>query len=125
MRIDFTFTDGTKTYLLYSLFKIGLASSNYQLSISGYKGIISNDPFSITSLNGMPFTTKDRDNDKWSSKNCAVDEAPGNAGGWWYSACSHIFLNHQYKSTYGIVINGSWKATSFTEIKIRPLNCKT
>ena len=33
MHIDFTLTDGTKSYLLYSSFKIGPASSNYQLSI--------------------------------------------------------------------------------------------
>ena len=122
MRIDFTFTNGTKSYLSYSLFKIGPASSNYQLSISGYKGIASSDPFSTSSLNGMPFTTKDKDNDKW-SKNCAVRNV-GNAGGWWYNACSNIFINNQYKSYYGMAISGSWNALSFTEIKIRPLNCK-
>ena len=38
LRIDFTFTDGTKSYLSYSSFKIGPASSNYTLSISGFKG---------------------------------------------------------------------------------------
>ena len=124
MHIDFTLTDGTKSYLSYSSFQIGPASYNYQLSISGYKGNVTSDPFSTHSLNGMPFTTKDRDNDKW-SKNCAVSGGGGNAGGWWYNSCSYIFLNHQYKSTHGIVISGSYSATSFTEMKIRPLNCKT
>ena len=123
MRIDFTLTDGTKSYLSYSLFKIGPASSNYQLSISGYKGNASSDPFTSQPLNGMPFTTKDRDNDNW-GKHCAVDHV-GNAGGWWYNSCSCIHLNHQYKHINGIRISGSWKATSFTEMKIRPLNCKT
>ena len=80
MCIDFTLTNGNKSYLSSS-FKVGPASSNYQLSISGYKGNISSDPFSTSSLNGMPFTTKDRDNDN-SGKNCAVNDAPGNAGGW-------------------------------------------
>ena len=70
----------------------------------------------------MPFTTKDKDNDKWGS-NCAVKNAVGNAGGWWYNACSNIFLNHQYKNNYGIY-NSGWKALSFTEMKIRPINCK-
>ena len=125
MRIDFISTDGTISYLSYSSFKIGPASSNYQLSISGFNGIASSDPITgHCSLNGMPFTTKDRDNDKWSS-NCAVNDAGGNAGGWWYIACSYIHINHQYRNTYGIRISGSWKATSFTEMKIRPLNCKT
>ena len=122
MRIDFTLIDGTKSYLYYSLFKIGPASSNYQLSISGYKGTASSDPFSTYGpLNGMAFTTKDKDNDKWGS-NCAVGDAGGNAGGWWYKACSNIFLNHQYKNYYGINLGG-WKAFSFTEMKIRPVNC--
>ena len=121
IRIDFTLTDGTKSYLSYSSFKIGPPSSNYQLSISGYNGIASSDP--ITSQNGMHFTTKDMDNDKWSSNNCAI-KFVGNAGGWWYSACSDIHINHEFKNGYGILISRSWKPLSFTEMKIRPITCK-
>ena len=69
----------------------------------------------------MPFTTKDKDNDKW-SKNC-VKEYMGISGGWWYNECSHLLINHQYKSTAGIYLGG-WKALSFTEMKIRPVSCK-
>ena len=123
MRIDFTLTNGTKSYLSYSSFKVGPASSNYLLYISGYKGIASSDPFSTHSLNSTPFTTKDKDNDNW-SKNCAVHDVGGNAGGWWYNQCSHVHFNHQYKSKYGIYLSGSRKALSFTEIKIKPLDCK-
>ena len=122
MRIDFTLTDGTKSYLSYSSFKIGPASSNYQLSISGYNGIASSDPFSDHSLNGMPFTTKDKDNDKWSN-NCAVKDAGGNAGGWWYNTCSHIFVNNQYKSSIGVYLSSKWNMLSFTEMKVRPKDC--
>ena len=39
----------------------------------------------------MAFTTKHKDNDKWSN-NCAVKDAGGNAGGWWYNACSHNYI---------------------------------
>ena len=126
MRIDFTLTDGTKSYLSYSSFRVGTASSNYQLSISKFNRITSSDPFSDAeeSLNGMSFTTKDKDNDRWRNHNCAVHSV-GDVGGWWYRSCSAIFLNNQYESTHGIKINGSWKATRFTEMKIRPLNCKT
>ena len=121
MRIDFTLTNGTKSYLSYSSFKVGPASSNYQLSISGYKGNASIDFFSSHPLNGMPFTTKDRDNDKW-NRNCAANTVVGNAGGWWYNACSHLFINNQYKSVYGVKL-GSWNSLSFTEMKVRPVNC--
>ena len=121
LRIDFTLTDGTKSYLSYSSFKVGPASSNYQLSISGFKGIFSTDPILGSHLlNGMAFTTKDKDNDK-RNKNCATNYA-GNAGGWWYNSCSYIFLNQQFKNSHGIFHNG-WKSFSFTEMKIRPLNC--
>ena len=40
----------------------------------------------------MKFTTRDRDNDKWNGRNCAVDDAGGNAGGWWYNDCSHSYI---------------------------------
>ena len=36
MQIEFTLIDIIKSYLLYSSFRVGPASSNYQLSISGY-----------------------------------------------------------------------------------------
>ena len=120
MRIDFTLTDGTKSYLSYSSFKVGPASSNYQLNISGFKGITSTDPFSSHPLNGMAFTTKDRDNDKW-GKNCAKDHV---VGGWWYNACSSVRINHELKNANGIHLSGSWNSLSFTEMKIRPIICK-
>ena len=123
MRIDFTLTDGTKSYLSYSSFRVGPASSNYQLSISAYKGFPSSDRFGDHTLNGRAFTTKDKDNDNW-SRNCAVNIAGNNAGGWWYHACSHMFINNRYKSYNGINFNGTWKSLSFTEMKIRPINCK-
>ena len=74
LRIDLTHTNGTKTYLHYKQFAIGSASDDYPLQISQYNGIYPFDPFDYSSaytLNGMKFTTKDRDNDK-NGGNCAV-----------------------------------------------------
>ena len=43
---------------------------------------IQTDPITgAHSLNNMKFTTRNRDNDKWNTNNCAVDNV-GNAGGW-------------------------------------------
>ena len=70
---------------------------------------------------GSSFTTKDRDNDVY-FKNCAV-HAVGNAGGWWHHKCGGFNVNHEYKHSYGIHFNGQWKALSFTQMKIRPVNC--
>ena len=122
LRVDFTFSNGTKSYLFYNKFAVGPASSQYKLSISGFSGITT-DPFQIHSLDNMKFTTKDRDNDL-SSRNCAIDARTGrDSGGWWYRDCSSIQVNHQYTAIQ-IYLNGiTHKNISFTEMKIRPLNC--
>ena len=123
LRIDYMFPNKTKGYFFYPYFRVGPASDDYQLSISGYIGNIS-DPIctSLRIINGMKFTTRDRDNDQW-DRNCAVNHASGNAGGWWYSSCSHINPNHQYNHRHSAYLNGQWHSLSFIEIKVRPLNC--
>ena len=122
LRIDFTFTNGTKSYLSYNMFSVGPANSQYQLSISGFTGITT-DPFTTHPLNGMKFTTKDRDNDRWVA-NCAIRGDGQNAGGWWHNACSLIHVNRQYKRPNIIHFNGKWFILSFIEMKIKPVTCK-
>ena len=122
LRIDYMFPNKTKGYLSYHYFRVGPASDDYQLSISGLSGNTT-DPVSIKMLNGMKFTTRDRDNDNWPWYNCAVRHASGNAGGWWYNDCSHINPNHQYNHSHSVHLNGQWHSLPFIEIKIRPLNC--
>ena len=124
MRIDVTYSNGTKRYFSYSSFRIGPASSNYTLNV--VIGDKISDPFVSHPLHGSSFTTKDKDNDTWKRGNCAVTNAGGNAGGWWCLHCSHIFINHQYNASRGIFNrkSNSWHSLSFTEMKIRPSNCK-
>ena len=122
LRIDFTFTNGTKSYLSYNNFAVGPANSQYQLSISGFTGI-NDDPFSTYDTSGMKFTTKDMDNDLNSGGNCATYYHGTNAGGWWYRACSHIHPNHQYNNIYSMSLYDKWYPVSFIEIKIKPYQC--
>ena len=122
LRIDFTFTNETKSYLSYKNFSVGPANSQYQLSISGFTGITT-DPFTTYPINGMKFTTKDRDNDKYSSGNCAISGEGKNAGGWWYNICSRIHINHQYNHQYSIYLNGKSHHLPFIEMKIKPITC--
>ena len=120
LQIDFTFTNGTKSYLSYNNFAVEPANNQYQLSISGFNGITT-DPFSYT--NAMKFTTKDKDNDR-DSNNCAVNgHHDYNAGGWWYRNCAYIHLNHQYKNIHSIHLNGKWYSLPFIEMKIKPYRC--
>ena len=122
LRIDFTFTNGTKSYVSYKSFSVGPANSQYQLSISGFTGVTT-DPFATHGpLNGMKFTTKDRDNDNYGG-NCAVSGGGGNAGGWWHHSCSEILVNHQYKHKYSIYLNGANHFLPFIEMKIKPVTC--
>ena len=118
LRIDFTFTNGTKSYFSYKKFSVGPANSQYQLSISGLTGITT-DPF--TTLNGRRFTTKDRDNDGRRGGNCAVSN--GGSGGWWYAGCSNIHINHQYNHQYSIYLNNKWHSLPFIEMKIKLITC--
>ena len=74
-------------------------------------------------LNNMKFTTKDQDNDKYGG-NCAVSDNGKNNNGWWQNRCSYIHLNQKYTENNKIYDGRAWHDYIFTEIKIRPINCK-
>ena len=125
LRIDYMLSNKTKGYLSYHHFRVGPASDDYRLSISGFNGNTT-DPILAPggiNLNGMKFTTRDKDNDKWNGHNCAVHNVGKNAGGWWYNACSYMFLNNQYNHYFSVRLNGQWHSLPFIEIRIRPVNC--
>lgn len=81
------------------------------------------DSFSYN--NGMMFSTKDSDNDKWGS-NCAASY--GN--GWWFNACHHSNLNGIYhkKLTHTAagmtwlhwVNTNSWETLKSSKMMIKP-----
>ena len=123
LRIDYQLRNGTKSYLHYNKFAIGSAEDRYPLTISGFDIIGLTDPFdsaidSGVPLNGMKFTSRDRDND-FSGGNCAHGD-----GGWWYNNCGHMELNDDIGSKR-MYLNGQWHHLLFIEIKIRPVNCET
>ena len=98
LRIDFTFNNGTRSYLHYNHFRVGPATDNYRLNISGFTGITPTDPFTTLSMNGQQLTTYDRDNDQHPG-NCALNGHGSQSGGWWHSSCNHINLNYNYQNT--------------------------
>ena len=120
LRIDFEFKNKTRSYLQYNVFKVGSASEEYPLTISGFTGITPTDP--LPYHRGMKFSTYDNDNDQ-SGGNCA-GQAKGN-GGWWYKNCWKINLNIKYNpAEYGSIhLAGTWYNPRWIEMKIRPLNC--
>ena len=126
MRVDFEFKNKTRSYLHYNVFKVGSATDEYPLTISGFTGITPSDPFSTHSHNGMKFSTYDNDNDKRSSGNCAakIGNAKDN-GGWWYNNCWNINLNIKYNPAQSgsMYLAATWYSPRWIEMKIRPLNC--
>ncbi|XP_063436333.1 fibrinogen C domain-containing protein 1-A-like [Mytilus trossulus] len=90
LRIELEDFANEKRYAEYQSFKISDAQSNYQLLINGYSGDAGD---SLDHHNGMPFSTKDRDNDP-SPNACAVKFH----GAWWYNLCHQSNLNGNYLS---------------------------
>ena len=126
LRIDFTFDNGTKSFMHYNHFSVGPATDNYRLSISGFTGITPIDPFTTYNINGQQFSSYDRDNDQWSGRNCADDGHGDESGGWWHAQCNYINLNYNYNRTgsWGFMYLGDgWYDPKFIEMKIRPDNC--
>ena len=76
---------------------------------------------SLANHNQMQFSTKDDDNDAYSS-NCAALYK----GGWWYRSCYHSNLNGLYLGAGQSGYTGNvWNIQSYnclkkTEMKIRP-----
>ena len=117
LRIDYQLKNGTKSYLHYNKFAIGSAEDQYPLNISGFDSIGLTDPFdSGNLLNGMKFSSRDRDNDLWYS-NCGLSY-----GGWWHHSCSLIELTDAY-TTIDMFLNGETHYPTSVEMKIRPQNC--
>ena len=84
LRIDTTDFNNVREYAQYSSFKIFGFGSEYLLSVSGYSGTAGD---SLTSQNGMMFSTKRVDKDIWDEDNCAGPRPGrhGKDGVEWYS----------------------------------------
>ena len=104
----------------YGKSKIGDEQVQYRLEVRSYSGTAGD---SLTWHNNMAFSTKDRDNDRW-SRNCAVSLT----GALWYNQCHYSNLNGKYLGN----VKGNSKGVDwwhfkrhslslkFTEMKLRP-----
>ena len=89
LRIDIVDHDDSIIYAKYSRFMVASESQQYKLSVGGYSG---NAGDAMDWHNGMRFSTKDRDNNGWSSGHCAQDRR----GAWWYKHSHNANLNGLY-----------------------------
>ncbi|KVP39838.1 fibrinogen-related protein [Burkholderia ubonensis] len=128
MRIDMMRTNGQTAYAQYTSFKIGPASDNYRLGVNlTFVGGSAGDSLANGTSqlhNGMPFSTKDVDNDNVPSASCAQVYK----GAWWYNACHASNLNGAYlngpHSSYADGVEwytwtGHYESLAHTEMKVR------
>ena len=124
-RIDSNFCK-TKTIIkAYSYHDIPLFRQEQHFQLSVLIFITGDAGDSLAYHNGMMFTTKDKDNDRSSTRNCAATYK----GAWWYKDCHRSNLNGLYlrgdNTTFGEGVNWKhWRGQQYslkkTEMKIRP-----
>ncbi|XP_056016280.1 fibrinogen-like protein A isoform X1 [Ostrea edulis] len=91
LRVNLQKFSGQKAYAKYSKLFVGDESSKYKLTVSGYSGTAGD---SLTYHNGMKYSTKDQDNDKYKGR-CTTHHK----GAWWYNKCYYSNLNGQYANS--------------------------
>jgi len=74
-------------YAEYSTFRVLSERYNYTLQVAGYSGNAGFD--ALNYVDGMMFSTYDRDNDLYSSMHCAAYYG----GGFWYRSCTNCKVN--------------------------------
>ncbi|KAL9985569.1 hypothetical protein ACROYT_G007990 [Oculina patagonica] len=124
LRVDLEDTAGKTAYAEYDMFAVTSERTKYKLSLGTYSGTAGD---SLSGHRGYSFSTKDQDNDDWSSGNCALKYK----GAWWNESCYHSNLNglyhHGKHSSYADGVNWyHWKGWYYSakraEMKIRPVH---
>ena len=103
-------TSSEYKYAKYSNFTVTNEASNYTLFVGFYSGTATDR---LTPHNSMAFTTKDRDNDKQKSYNCAVNFR----GAWWFKSCQYANLNANYGDNH--YYSWIWSLLG-SEMKLKP-----
>ncbi|XP_061195994.1 ficolin-2-like [Saccostrea echinata] len=86
---------GLKFFEQYDVFSISDEENGYALRIGGAYGDAMTPIIPSLNLNGMKFSTMDKDQDKsWQS--CSNDM--GGGGGWWFNRCHLALLTGPYGS---------------------------
>jgi len=78
--------EGDRRYQMYDNFKIGSEQDGFNLESLGNTSGNAGD--ALATHLGQKFTTKDRDNDKHATANCATTYSSA----WWYTACHHRYI---------------------------------
>ena len=119
LRVELEDWNGVRVYAKYGRFSIGDEQAQYRLEVSSYSGTAGD---SLAEHNNMAFSTKDRENDRWSRNSCAVRYT----GAWWYNSCYSSNLNGKYLGNKIDDRGARWDyfrlslSLKFIEMKLRP-----
>ncbi|XP_061187095.1 fibroleukin-like [Saccostrea echinata] len=90
--VSITLTAGATLYERYDQFYITVEADGYRIQLTGNTTGSLGDSMRVSwpnwNINGMKFSTFDRDNDMWTGGVCGHRE-----GGWWFNECGLTFLN--------------------------------
>ncbi|KAL9979513.1 hypothetical protein ACROYT_G017187 [Oculina patagonica] len=120
LRVELEDWNGVRVYAKYGKFNIGDEQALYRLEVGSYSGTAGDSITGAQNLNSMAFSTKHRDNDRYSG-NCAVI----NTGAWWYNRCQNSNLNGRYLGEKRYHQGARWLtfrnnlSLKFAEMKLR------
>ena len=117
LRMDMTNNKGIHKYAIYSYIAVNNAANKYRLYLGNYTGTAGDGMRACSSngnIDGMPFSTPDRDNDNHSG-NCAQSHSAG----WWYNSCFCSNLNRPYNSNGYIDGWFGFSTLKCSEMKLR------
>ena len=94
LRIEFKLQTGSWYSAEYDTFRVESESQYYRIHVGGYSGdfgdVLNNGyRHGVGVINGMNFSTIDRDNDLGSENDCSANWG----GGWWYNNCFNFNPN--------------------------------
>ena len=123
LRIELKYGSGTQLTYNYKYFVVDGPENKFTLHI-GQLQQPSSGRDNMEYHNGRPFSTYDKDNDRWSSGNCAESSSHGgggHGGGWWFDSCSYSVLTRPHPSNFWYTVS----SISYVEMKVRPKQCAT
>ncbi|XP_071837354.1 fibrinogen-like protein A isoform X2 [Apostichopus japonicus] len=117
IRFDFVSKSGDPHFAKYNLFRVSDEGTLYRLvDVGDYDSTSTLSYDALPNNKGMAFTTRDRDNDLYSS-NCA-----SSYNGWWYNNCYYNYPNYPWSTgPYWYNFPGGNHNIQYIEMKIRPV----
>ncbi|XP_068244000.1 techylectin-5A-like [Palaemon carinicauda] len=120
LRMDTHLASGDVKFAIWNFFRVSSEVERFKLTLTEYSGESTTRSNCLPNIDGLFFTTYDRDYDE-TSGNCAITQG----GGFWHYRCSNPIHPTATKDE-GIVsncFNNQQDSVAFLQLKIRPVIC--